>query len=448
MSKSKFQKSFTLVEVLVGTFLVLIVFLGIFGAYQLGLKVIGLSEGKITATAIASGQIEKIRNLPYQSAGTKDAELPFAQGILDSVTSTILNNIEYQIETKIKFIVDEADGTGEEDSCNWDYKRAEVNVSWPGRFSGKVKLVTDLSPKDKVEEVQTCEIQPGGILSVSVFDAQGIMVISPLIEVFDTANGDLVDSNTPSDGQYDFPLTPSTYKIVVSKSGYSTERTYGTQEVAIPEKPHPIVILGQIIPISFSIDRLSSMSVQARGTKGAGYPVIHNVTFKLRGEKLIGKDAQENPVYKYSQNQTTNGPGSINIPNLEWDSYYFSVLTAGLDLVDIEFPPGTSTLQPIGLPPNTSQEVRLILKAENSLLITVQNEETLEPIFSATATLSNSDLGYEKTQYTDEKGETYFIPLEEADYNLEIEAPGYSPISTTVFVSGDITKTITLEQVE
>jgi len=46
----KKSKSFTLTEVLITIFLVSVIFLGIFGAYQLGLKVVGLSERKITAT--------------------------------------------------------------------------------------------------------------------------------------------------------------------------------------------------------------------------------------------------------------------------------------------------------------------------------------------------------------------------------------------------------------
>ena len=56
------KKGFTLIEVLVGSFLMLIVFLGIVGAYRLGIKLVSLSKNKVTATAIAGGQIEKIRN--------------------------------------------------------------------------------------------------------------------------------------------------------------------------------------------------------------------------------------------------------------------------------------------------------------------------------------------------------------------------------------------------
>lgn len=582
---------FTFIDVLVGTVLMLIVFLGIFGAYQLGLKVVGQSKNKITATAIANEWLEKIRNLPYESIGTKGASLPFAVGILDSATTTIRNNVEYKIEIQVKFIIDEADGIGAEDSCNWDYKRVEVKVSWSGRFAGEVKLITDISPKDKIQEIQTCQTQPGGILSVLVFDAYGVMVNSPLIEVFNTQTGQRIDYATPSDGKHDFPLATSTYKVIVSKDGYSKEETFGSDDnyqgktIITPEKPHPIVLLTQITPISFSIDRVSSFSIDtlspwgtanfsdsfldeskiseksnliiadekvelATSTDGylpSGYlistttsptnlikwdrfsfsdlepddtdlkyqiyyasgtdwilipdsdlpgnstgfdnsPVnlsnlatatysqlklranfstnsttttptlydwqvfwftseptpIANASFNLNGSKIVGLDINDNPIYKYSTTTASDSAGHKDISSLEWDNYNFSVDSAtGLDLVATD-----PSLQPIGLSPATTTLVKLYLKAENSLLLTVQNLETLEPVFAASTTLSNSALGYSQTQYTNEKGQTYFVPLQPATYNLEISAPGYSATSTTISISGDNTKTIKLEQIE
>jgi len=587
------KKGFTFIDVLVGTALILIVFGGIFGAYRLGLEVVGLKQRKITATAIATGLIEKSRNLPYQSVGTKGAELPYVQGVLDPATSTVLNNIEYQIENKVKFIVDETDGTGAEDSCNWDYKRVEVKVSWLDKFAGEVKLITDIAPKDKIEEIQTCQDQPGGILSVLVFDAYGQPVSFPLIEVFNSATGQIVDSSTPASGKNDFPLATSTYKVVISKDGYSSEQTFTSGDVyqekiiitPVQEKSHPTILESQLTEISFSIDRVSSFFVDtfsplgsdnffdsfltenkiseklnlvvaggeidlatttegyyssgfltsvgvlpidiinwdnflftntepagtelkfqiyyASGTdwylipdadlpdNSTGFDVspadlsnlnvgtysqlklkanfsttdslisptlddwqvswitseptpVPNAAFALRGEKIVGKDAGENPIYKYSQNLTTDQNGEKEIPNLEWDNYTFSVnLTTGLDLVSTDPP-----LQPISLIPDNNLIVKLYLDAQNSLLVTIQNIETLEPIFSAIVRLYNTGLGYDKIQYTNEKGQTYFIPLETATYNLEISAQGYSATSTSVFISGDITKTAKLEQIE
>lgn len=579
------MKGFTLIEVLVGIFLILIIFLGIFGAYQLELKVVGLSKNKITATAIANQQIEMIRNLPYESVGVQNS---FPSGILEAVTKTIRNNIEYTIETRVDYVVDSADGIAQpDDDCPNDYKRVEIKVSWLGQFQGQVKLSTDIAPKNLAQECET----GGGILSVSVFDASGIMVISPLIEIKDPITDQTLKTATPVDGKHYFSLSPSTYKVVVSKDGFSTEQTYGSGEIyngetiATPERPHPIVLEGQLTEISLSIDKLSAFSVDTLSPWGESYffdsfsdeskisgfsnvtilggeatlskvdnqyqspgylisiaispqdliswdkfsfsdsepgmtqilyqilyfdganwilvpdadlpgnslgfgtsPVdlsglnintysqlrlkgnfftsdpnfsptlydwqvswlsnlptpIPNVTFNLKGTKIIGRDVNESPIYKYSQSHTSNSSGHVNISNLEWDSYTFSIDSAtGLDLVNTNPSP-----QPINLTPDTTLSVELYLSAENSLLVTVQNIETLEPIFSATVRLFNLNLGYDITQYTNESGQTYFIPLTGATYNLEVQAAGYSGTSTQVLVSGDITEIIKLEQIE
>jgi len=436
------KKGFTLIEVLVATALVLVIFLAIFGAYQLGMKVVGLNQRKIVAMSIAQAEIEKIRNLPYLSVGTSGAELPYAKGILEPSTTTISNGVEYQIERKIKFIIDEADGVGSEDSCNWDYKRVEIKVSWSGFFASEVNAITDVSPKDKIEEIQVCQQQPGGILAVLVFDALGNPVSFPFIEIFNPQTDSLIDSANPGEGKYEFPLVSSTYKIKVSKSNYSSERTYGTTEIAIPEKPHPIVLENQITNISFSIDRLSSFSVSTLTMINEETFPVPNTTFNLRGEKLIGKDINENPIYKYSQNHSSDSQGRIDIPNLEWDNYFFSIDPAtGLDLVSTEPSP-----QPVSLAPNTTSSVKLYLKAQNSFLVNVQNSETSEPVFSAEVRLFKSN--YDKTQYTNEKGKSLFIPLDVADYNLEVSAPGYSTSSTMIFISGDTSATIKLKQIE
>jgi hypothetical protein len=158
----------------------------------------------------------------------------------------------------------------------------------------------------------------------------------------------------------------------------------------------------------------------------------------MRGEKLIGKDASENPIYKFSTTTQTDSQGQKNLSNLEWDDYYFSVpAETNLDLVAIE------PSQPVSLPPDTSSQVNLYLKSQNSLLVTVQDLDTLQPIFSATTTLTGSS--YQKTQYTNEKGQTLFIPLESQSYTLSVEASGYSSTSTTIFVSGDDTVLIKLK---
>ncbi|MCX6764657.1 MAG: carboxypeptidase regulatory-like domain-containing protein [Candidatus Nealsonbacteria bacterium] len=572
------KKGLTLIEVLIGIFLLLIISSGVFGSYRLILKVIAQSRSRITATAIANGQIEKIKNLSYESIGINGG---FPEGTLEAFATTNQNNAQYTIEQRVDYVIDPIDGVSPpEDDCPNDYKRAEVKVSWSLKPGDKVALITDIAPKNLTQE---CLIS-GGIISVSVFDAYGTMVPFPLIEIRDPANDQTLKTATPFEGQHYFSLSTSTYKIVVSKDGYSTERTYGTNEVLTPDKPNPIVLEGKLVENSFSIDKVSTFSVEtlsprgidyfsdsflnedkiseksnvfindgkielatsddgylsdgfvvsaeilptnlvhwdkfyfsdlkptdtslkyqiyyASGTDGyflipesdlagnaagfeaspidlsglsivdydklktkAGFfsgsldktPVLYdwqtswitsqavsmpNIEFNLQGAKIIGKDSEENFVYKYSTTIITNSVGLKDIQNLEWDLYTFSTTPASnLDLVEIQPSP-----QPINLLPDTNSPVKLYLEAQNSFLLTLEDSETLEPIFSATATLSNLGLGYSQYQYTNEKGQTYFIPLSQVNYTLEIFAVGYLNTSTVVFVSGDTNKIIKLEQ--
>jgi len=165
----------------------------------------------------------------------------------------------------------------------------------------------------------------------------------------------------------------------------------------------------------------------------------------VQGKKTIGTDSEENPVYKYSATSTSDASGHINLSDMEWDNYSFHVSpNSGLDLIDIDPSP-----QPISLlPDNVTLSVSLYLEAENSLLINIQNNETLEPIFLSSVRLYSGGLGYDTTQYTNERGQTYFVPLDIATYNLDVQASGHTSASTQIVISGDHIKTIKIEQVE
>lgn len=432
------KKGFTLIEVLVGTFLVLLVFLGIFGAYQLGLKVVGQSKNKVMAIGLANAELEKIRNLPYGSIGVQGS---FPNGILEAESQVIKNGVTFQIERRVDYVVDSADGIAPpDDDCPNDYKKAEIRVSALGNFATEIVMLTDISPKNLAQE---CD-ETGGILSVAVFDALGLLVPSPRIEIKDPITNTTLKNADPIGGQHYFAMEPGTYKVVVSKENYSSERTYGTDEIASPSNPHPAVLEDQLTEISLSIDRVSSFSVSTTSVVEGESFEVGNVTFNLRGEKIIGYDAQEKAVYKYSENHTTDSQGHVDILNLEWDNYTFSIVSPP-DLNLLETNPGP---QPISLNPNSNLGVNLILSSENALLVKVQDSETSSPIFSAQVRLYNLVLGYDVTQYTDEDGQTYFIPLQAADYDLQISAAGYQSRSIQVSVSGNNTITIQLNPIE
>lgn len=441
----KMQKSFTLIEVIVGVSLILVVFLGIFGAYQLALKVVSQSRAAITALAIANQKMETIRNLPYQEIGVIGG---IPAGPLLAKETITRNRINYLVKTTIIYIDNPFDRLAPDDDIPNDYKKAEIKISWLGFFGGERVLVTDISPKGKEKE------KPGGgTLAISVFDAEGIGVAGANIHILNTKISPIVDVNYSTDIEGKFvligaPESDEGYQITVSKTNYSTDKTYGRDKVAEPLRPHASVWDGDFTEISFSIDLVSSLRVESRGSKDLAYPLIPNLSFNLKGAKIIGHNIEGEPVYKYSQIHTTDALAEITITGLEWDSYSFYVDKAltGFDLIGIESPPGVEVSQPIDLLPNTFQKKRLVLGAENSLLITVQDSLSKEPIFGAKVRVYNIDLVYDKTQPTDEQGQTFFAPLEEAVYNLEVSALGYLPVSTTVSVVGDTVETAKLSK--
>lgn len=55
-------------------------------------------------------------------------------------------------------------------------------------------------------------------------------------------------------------------------------------------------------------------------------------------------------------------------------------------------------------------------------------------------------LAYDKTIPTDKYGRSFFAPLEQATYDLEISALDYLSTTTTISVLGDTTSTVNLRR--
>jgi len=582
----KNQKSFTLIDVLVGTFLILIVFLGIFGAYQLSLKVTGESKNKITATALANQKIEMVRNLSYKDVGVEGGEVG---GVIPGQISIIANNIEYIIITTVSYVDDCADGTFlEKEECPEkkntdteffnDYKKVKVRVSWSGKFGGEVILTTDIAPKG-------LELEKGyGALDISVFNASGQGVDIGGIDHYPPCSPSSVhisNENTGLDkcyyiinGSRRFILKKSEpaedYKIIVQKEGFSQDRTYGTDEIANPSKPHVTILEGKLTEVSFSIDTLSTKKVDTlkpleswedffddtlkvsaslnvsisggevklslieseyansgflisetiapgnlktwnqlswtdnepsntdikyqllyfngtdwvpipgftdfddspkdlSGLDSATYKEIRlkanlstsdtgltptlfdwkigwqsflpNIAFNLRGTKIIGADENGNPVFKHSITKITDSQGKAEITDLEWDLYTITIdgAATGYD-ISASNPP-----QPVDIAPGTTVSVALTLvpHATNTLLVTVTDVNNV-PLEGATTTLSKS--GFAKTLLTGESGQSFFTPLSEATYDLEVSFSGYTTVTFSGEVSGQTEARIIMTQ--
>lgn len=295
-AKNKIE-GFTLIEILVGVFLMLLVFLGIFNAYQLSMKVIGQSKARITAVAIGNQEIEKIRNLSYENVGTyeckpafpncdglDDSELipGYPKGIIKKVFSVFQNGAEYVVTARIDYVDDPKDNdpvTGIDYAVNCpngfqycanDYKKINLKIEWFERFGGEIFFNDIVAPGNCYEECG----ERGGILKVSVIHKNGDPVTFPAIEVENinsaSANFGLTKTANPDDGDHFFILPPDVdaYQVKVSKLGYSSDQTYGSDDVyngqiiANPQKPHRSISEGVLETITFKIDKLSEFSIK------------------------------------------------------------------------------------------------------------------------------------------------------------------------------------------
>ena len=568
--KFKIQNGFTLIEALIGIFLIVIIFVGIVGAFVAGMKILAQSKARATALFLANKRMEEIRNLPYKDVGTVGG---IPQGPIPQEETTTLNNIEFTIKTTIIYIDDPFDGQSPDDPVPSDYKRVKVKVSWPTMIGGKVTLISDISPKG----IETTE--GGGTLSITVLDASGEPVGQAEVRVKNDQVSPSIDATYLTDdyGNLLLPGAPTSteaYQVWVEKSGYSSQRTYSRTEIANPIKPHLSVYEGQLTEASFAIDKLSSLSIESRAQESfdddfnnfskvsqhfnleieegkvrlkeessyasSGYlvsvpiepsnlvnwssfefidfkddytnityqifyqnesndwvlipesdlagnsvgfkespvdlssldvskysklkiranfettdihstpyldewhiyyntPILSNISFHLRGGKILGTDKDDNPVYKYSQNLQTDSSGKLTLDQMEWDSYYFSTgEETGMELRRV------TPSNPVDLLPDTSQEVDLYFEVENTLLVTVLDASTEDPIFGASVELKNPN--YDKILPTDKNGKAYFLPLDADTYTLIVQAPEYQTSTTTVSVLGKATKKVYLQR--
>lgn len=437
----------TLIGVLVAIAILSILSQAILTVAGTSLKLVSFNRARITARHLAQEKIEFIRNLPFDDVGTAGG---IPSGPLPQQETIVRNKLNYTVKTEIIYIDDPFDGTQggiPDDSLATDYKRVRVEVSWSGTApsrTGPVVAITDIAPKG----IETTA--GGGTLSIIVFDASGepvpqatvIIVANSLVPPIDitTSTGDNGRVIRPG-----MPVCDSCYEITVTKSGFSSERTYSVSEVANPNKPHQTILDGQLTEIGFSIDRVSSLAISTLQGRENNFAPLGNVSFQFRGQKTIGTDTDDQPVYKYDQILTTNSSGTLSLSDLEWDNY--QVILQPASPYDIS---GTNPLQPLSVLPNTSPSLVIALSGDttNSLLVALVDTSGT-PVASSTAILSDSGSGYSETKFTGlasdpDYGQAFYSNLLDQSYTFDATASGFLDFNTSIDVSGSAQERFTL----
>ena len=255
----KKNTGFSLIESLIGTALMLAVFVSIFGVFNLSIKMVEKTKAKAGAVALANEKMEMIRNLPYKDVGTVGGMVP---GGIPQTETVFLNGIEYTRRVDIRYVDDPKDGEGasDENGIEADYKVARVELSWRGGAK-PIVFVSNIVPKG----IET--IEGGGTLKINVFDASVLPVASALVHI-ENPNTDppiSTDVYTNTQGMVVFPgvAASSGYEVTVSKDGYSSARTYGADAVNVsPDPGHISIFEGETTEVSFVIDKISSKTVR------------------------------------------------------------------------------------------------------------------------------------------------------------------------------------------
>lgn len=374
INKHKKNRGFTLIEALVGLGVFAILMIGVLSVYSLLVRTVKIDREKTVIATLANSRLETVRNLPYSQVGTLNGN---PHGNLPDFTApenVTIENGSYRLYYEVTYLDDPSDGTilAGTDSAPNDYKQVKMHVA--NTTNGQVtNFLTSISPKG-LESLNNA-----GALAIQVFNAQGQPVSGASIHIENTILSPNIILNRMTDAngyllEVGLPASVNGYHIIAAKAGYSTDQTYPiTPQNPNPIKPDATIVNGAVTQVSFSIDLLSNLLIR---TLNQACQNLNGVNVNVAGAKLIGINPD---VLKFNQNFSSIG-GSINLTNIEWDTYTPTLLTGqGLMVY------GTSPVQRIDVLPGTSQTFTLILGpyTTNSLLVIVKDAATGTPLEGA-----------------------------------------------------------------
>jgi len=136
-----------LIEVVVSTALLVVIFVGFLGVLQLGTRLATDNKSRTSALSLSLERMEYIHSLKYSYIGTVGGNPAGNLVVSEPIT---LNGVHFTRRTYIVYVDDPKDGLGASDTngITNDYKRIKVETSWvgPKGISRKSSLVSDITP--------------------------------------------------------------------------------------------------------------------------------------------------------------------------------------------------------------------------------------------------------------------------------------------------------------
>ncbi len=433
-SRSFPSKGFSLVELLVGSAVFALIAISVYQGYASLTTLVSASRVKILATDLLNEQFELVRNLPYGEVGLSGG---IPSGVLSPTQTFIRGAHTFVVTRTIRNIDDPFDGTiggSPNDLSPADSKLVEVVVS-----CDTCQAFSPLSLSGRVAPKNLETASQNGALFIRVFDANGVEIQGAQVHVENNTLSPaiVIDDVTDAQGMLqivDAPPGGNAYEIVVTKSGYTTERTYASSTIgATPVKPHATVAVQQVTQISFVIDKVSTARVETLTPSCASVP---SVPFTIKGSKLLGTSPD---VFKVNSNLSTDSSGINTITDLEWDTYGITLGSVSHVLA------GVNPLLPIAILPDAFYNIQFILSADSPshVLVSVRDNTTQLPLSGAKVTLSDgafSEILYtgrgfmEQTDWSGGSGQVNFSNSTQyfsSDGNVETtQTPGIVKLSS------------------
>jgi hypothetical protein len=281
---AKKSPAFTLVELLIDSMVIVVVFGAVIGAFVVMLRATDSGKVRTLAGALANEQMEYLRNLPYDSLSTQNGTI-LPHGTIPDTQTVVRGGVSFTLNTTIIFIDDSFDGcaipagpgayectdgavSNTQDLVPVDYKRINVEALKLGTPNVLVKLSSNAAAKAAETPTST------GIILAKVIDAQGLPVEGATVTIdneddtlilqgLTNAQGYLFVANLPPDSQ-------NGYHITATKEGYSTDFTTSrTSQNPNQVQPDVDVNVQQVTIQTLAIDRLADMAVTVVSEVGA-----------------------------------------------------------------------------------------------------------------------------------------------------------------------------------
>lgn len=276
-----------LVEVMVALMIFSIIAIGI-GYSMLSItRVTAEATHRETAANLAAAEVDRIQAQP-DAFNVHSSTVP----------TPPIDGIVYTIKTSIGWV----STTGSTGSCgtgggNLQYKRVNVEVTWPGMYlANPVRVDSALAPDARINDPSY------GTILVGVTGEDGTGRSSVTVTVTPVSGGATVITTaidpTDVDGcSYILKVVPGVYKVQVSKSGYVSKVD---QQPTSPSKDDLQVVAGATATAAFTYDDASSFSLYyaSNATVGPTIPNNLEVTF-AGGLSDIVKTTPASPLKLY-----------------------------------------------------------------------------------------------------------------------------------------------------